>query len=322
MMMLGGATRLTHSGLSIVEWQPITGIIPPLTHDEWIRSFQGYQHTTEFKIRHSAMTLDEFKFIFWMEYSHRLLGRIIGFYILVPLFWLWIRQALPGFLKRNMVALLSLVAIQGFLGWYMVKSGLSVDPDVSPYRLTVHLLTAFVLIAIVLKSIDRLNMSGYITTVDPLLACRWRSRWAYVNLILVGIALMYGGLVAGHKAGLIYNTFPLMEGQFIPSEWLFEKPLWVNFIKNHATLQWVHRLLAYMLVLSAVVGIGKRYITPYYGLVIGTQVLLGIVTLVYGVPVLCGTLHQGWAVIVFTVAFRSTLNPYDNAKKLGIHRLK
>jgi cytochrome c oxidase assembly protein subunit 15 len=192
---------------------------------------------------------------------------------------------------------------QGFLGWYMVKSGLSKDPFVSPYRLTMHLFVAFLLEAMILKTIYNLSPDKYGHYKD-----KQSSFWSWINLALVTLTLLYGGLVAGHKAGLIYNTFPTMEGQWYPSEWLHETPLWINFFKNHATIQFMHRMLAYAVVMWAAIGIWRKYIHYVYGLVISIQVTLGIVTLLLNVPVLWATLHQGWAVVVFSFAFWNVLS--------------
>lgn len=297
MIMLGGATRLTHSGLSIVEWKPISGIIPPLSFNDWMIEFENYKKTPEYLFINKGMSLDAFKSIFWMEYSHRLLGRFIGLYVLFPMIIFWAREKLTSHLKITCLFLLLLIGFQGFLGWYMVKSGLVEDPAVSPFRLSIHLLMAFALIGLTLNAIYRLNAIPH-----DLLESR-SSGWSLANLILVIITIFYGALVAGHKAGLIYNTFPLMEGQWFPSEWNHLKPLWRNFFENHATVQFMHRQLAILAFLSGCVGIWKQKITPWYGLAVLGQALLGIITLLHSVPILLGTLHQGWAVIVFSMAF-------------------
>ena len=297
MIMLGGATRLTHAGLSIVEWKPITGIIPPLSLSDWILEFENYQKTPEYLLINKGMSLSAFKSIFWMEYSHRLLGRFIGLYVLFPMIIFWAQNKLTSHLKVTCLLLLFLIGFQGFLGWYMVKSGLTHDPMVSPFRLSTHLLMAFALIAFTLNAIYRLNAIPH-----ELIEGR-PSRWSIANLFLVIITIFYGALVAGHKAGLIYNTFPLMEGQWLPSEWNHIKPFWRNFFDNHATVQFVHRLLAILVFSSACFGVWKQKISPWYGLAVLGQLLLGIVTLLHSVPLVLGTLHQGWAVVVFSMAF-------------------
>jgi cytochrome c oxidase assembly protein subunit 15 len=179
----------------------------------------------------------------------------------------------------------------------MVKSGLVNDPIVSPFRLSIHLLMAFVLIAVTLSAINRIK-----TSTHDLIESK-TSLWSFLNLTLVLITVFYGALVAGHKAGLIYNTFPDMGGHWLPTEWNHLTPIWRNFFENHATVQFIHRNLAYLVILSACFGVVKRKVTPWYGVVVLGQLLLGIFTLLYHVPVVLGTLHQGWAVIVFSMAF-------------------
>ncbi|MDP3371328.1 MAG: COX15/CtaA family protein [Candidatus Paracaedibacteraceae bacterium] len=297
MIMLGGATRLTHAGLSIIEWKPIRGIVPPLTLSDWMLEFTNYQKTPEYLLVNKGMSLDDFKFIFWMEFSHRFLGRLIGLYLVFPMVFFWIRGVLTKRLKCTSVTMLILLGFQGFLGWYMVKSGLTQDPMVSPYRLAIHLLMAFVLVGTTLNAIYHLKAQN-LTEKNA-----GANRWSLINLSLIIITVFYGALVAGHKAGLIYNTFPLMEGQWLPSEWNFHKPLWINFFENHAMIQFMHRQLAYLVTISACIGLYKRWITQWYGIVIIGQVALGIITLLYSVPAALGTLHQGCAVIIFSIAF-------------------
>ncbi len=298
-VMLGGATRLTHAGLSIVEWKPISGIIPPFTLSDWMLEFERYKASPEYLIINKGMRLADFKFIFWMEYSHRLLGRFIGLYVFIPMLYFWTHGMLDRKLKYTCIILLILGGLQGAMGWYMVKSGLVNNPHVSPFRLSVHLLMAFALAAVVLLALRRFY-------VYPSTRPNNKSQlWHILNLILIIITIFYGALVAGHKAGFIYNTFPLMEGVWIPSEWLYLTPLWRNFIENAATIQFIHRQLAYLILISTSLGIWMRWISPWYGMVVIVQLLLGILTLLYNVPILLGTLHQGWALIVFSVAFWS-----------------
>ncbi len=295
-VMLGGATRLTHAGLSIVEWKPISGMIPPFSLSDWMLEFERYKTSPEYLLVNNEMQLADFKFIFWMEYSHRLLGRFIGLYVFIPMVYFWARGMIDIKLKCTCIWLLILGGLQGAMGWYMVKSGLVNDPHVSPFRLSVHLLMAFALAAIVLRELCRFYMDDRVNGSRV---------WSYLNLSLVSLTIFYGALVAGHKAGFIYNTFPLMEGQWIPSEWFYLKPLWLNFFENAATIQFIHRQLAYLVLISASLGIWMRWISPWYGMVLAVQLLLGVLTLLYNVPVFLGTLHQGWALIVFSVAFWS-----------------
>lgn len=288
MIMLGGATRLTHSGLSIVEWKPITGIIPPLTHAEWMAEFRNYQQYPEYKLLNHGMTLSDFQFIFWMEFSHRLLGRLLGLCFFVPLIFFY--KQLNHFEKKMSMLLLVLGAAQGFMGWYMVKSGLLSNPYVSHYRLTAHLLIAvFIMAGLVVMILRRLSLSA---------AAAEESKKAIVFTFgLQILTLVYGGLVAGLKAGLMYNTFPLMAGQWIPAEWAELKPIWLNFFENGAFVQWAHRIFA-LSSLACVWYVYLRYkVARWWAYATSLQVILGVVTLVLHVPVFWGTLHQGWAII-------------------------
>jgi heme a synthase len=310
MIMLGGATRLTHSGLSIVEWKPITGIIPPLNHLQWITEFEKYKQFPEYKLINQGMDLSSFQFIYLMEYAHRLLGRLMGLWFLLPLIYFWIRNRLSSMIKIHALIALFLGLSQGVLGWYMVKSGLVKDPSVSHYRLTAHLALAIALYGLLFwtglelmysPSTNKSKGEGELKLIKllSLLCCG-----------LIAITILYGGLVAGLKAGLIYNTFPLMGGQFIPSEWSFYHPLWINFTENAALVQWMHRWLALSslgLILFTSFKVSKfsrnsivRRIALFFCMAASCQAVLGILTLLYQVPVTLGTLHQGIAVVVLT----------------------
>ncbi len=309
-IMLGGATRLTRSGLSITEWKPILGMIPPLNIDDWLNEFSKYQKTPEFLTVNAKITLSEFKFIYLMEYFHRVLARLIGFHILFGALYFWTKNKLNGFEKKVTVSLLVLTGLQGAMGWYMVKSGLVSDPHVSHYRLSAHLLIAFLIIAILLMAIfkrqcvtSKQHQQSYAT-----------KRWSALNLALVTITVFYGALVAGLKAGLIYNTFPLMEGQMIPFEWLDKTPLWTNFFENHATVQMLHRFLALSVLCMAVWGGIKKHTNYHFLIAVTVQVVLGICVLLYHVPVVLGTLHQGWAAIVFCAAMWQFLQSFQKTK--------
>lgn len=296
MIVLGGATRLTHSGLSIVEWKPIAGIIPPLTHHDWQKAFADYQNYPEYKLVNYDMSLKDFKFIYLMEYAHRLLGRLIGIVFLIPLLIFWKKHYLSLALKRRSLIILALGALQGFMGWYMVKSGLVKDPSVSHYRLTLHLALAFWLFELVFWSLLEILYPRHISAKNKLI---------WITFSIQIFTMLYGGLVAGLKAGLIYNTFPTMEGQWVPSEWAFYKPLWMNFFENAALVQWCHRTLAFISLVTVWacyfrVSVLQKRIVSLWACAVSLQVILGVVTLVYQVPVTLGALHQGWAVVVFS----------------------
>lgn len=308
MIMLGGATRLTHSGLSIVEWKPVTGILPPLSDSAWQDEFVKYQQFPEYKLVNSDMTLSEFKFIFFMEYAHRLLGRLIGLFFFVPLVYFWGRRQLSPFVKKMSVAAFITGAGQGVMGWYMVKSGLVKDPAVSHYRLAAHLLLAMLLYVMLfwtalkefypLPKVRQKRLAGAVGVL-------------HLGLFFLLLTIIYGAFVAGLKAGLIYNTYPLMEGSFIPSEWDFLYPFYLNFLENAATVQWVHRTVAiltlttisismvWLMRLGVSESLRKSAILVLGGVLL--QVCLGVLTLLYQVPVFLGTLHQGTAVVVLTL---------------------
>ncbi len=312
MVVVGGVTRLTHSGLSIVEWKPLVGTIPPLNEAQWAETFAKYQQTPEFKLVNHAMTVAEFKGIFWWEYFHRLLGRLIGVVFLVPLLWFAARRRIDAPLALKLGGIFVLGGLQGAMGWYMVKSGLVDDPRVSHFRLTAHLSIAFLILAAMFwLALDLLHPAGRggMTVNGALARLRRHAWWA------TGIAaymVVTGGLVAGIRAGYAYNTFPLMNGHWIPPEILMIDPWWKNFFYNMATVQFDHRLGAWALTfLTALLWWRARAVelpVPVRrGLVVLTatllvQVSLGIATLLTGVSVPLAAAHQGCAVLLFSAA--------------------
>ncbi len=307
MVVVGGVTRLTHSGLSIVEWQPFIGTIPPLTDADWAAQFEKYRLTPEFKLRNHDMDVEGFKGIFWWEYFHRLLGRFIGVAFLVPFLWFWARGRLDRPLGLRLAGIFVLGGLQGAMGWYMVKSGLVDDPRVSQFRLTAHLGLALLIHASMLWVATGLLLEG---------RARPRPRLAGAALafaVLVFAMALTGGLVAGIRAGFAYNTWPLMNGHFLPPEaWMIE-PWWRNFGWNMAMVQFVHRTLALgVLALAWILAwrvLRDAAATRAARLTAGTlsaetlgQVPLGIATLLAVVPVSLGAAHQGGAVVVLSAA--------------------
>lgn len=309
MVILGGLTRLTHAGLSIVDWKPITGIIPPLNHAQWLQEFERYQQFPEYKLVNQGMSLSSFQFIYFMEYAHRLLGRLTGLWFMAPLTWFWIRRRLSAPLKRRALMALFLGLSQGIMGWYMVKSGLVKDPNVSPYRLTAHLGLAVALYGLLFWTALDMIYASFPSSLkaEP----RPIGRLSLISCSLVSLTLLYGGLVAGLKAGLVYNTFPLMEGQFIPDEWSFYRPVWVNFFENAALVQWIHRWLALTTVTVILFTAWKtwshspnkltRKIAIFFVSAALIQAALGVFTLLLQVPVSLGVLHQGTAIVVLSL---------------------
>jgi cytochrome c oxidase assembly protein subunit 15 len=307
MVVVGGATRLTHSGLSIVEWQPFIGTVPPLSDADWAAQFEKYRLTPEFRLRNHDMDVEGFKSIFWWEYFHRLLGRLIGVAFLVPFLYFWARGRIDRPLGWKLAGIFLLGGLQGGLGWYMVRSGLVDDPRVSQFRLTAHLGLALVIFASmfwVAHALLRPAPSG----APPALR---RAGLAFAGLVLA--MALTGGIVAGIRAGLAYNTWPLMNGHVVPPEILMLEPWWVNFGYNMATVQFVHRTLALVVLASAWLlawrvrarpGLGReaRVAAAVLAAVVPVQAGLGISTLLAGVPVALGTAHQGGAVVVLASA--------------------
>jgi cytochrome c oxidase assembly protein subunit 15 len=308
MVILGGVTRLTGSGLSMVEWDPIFGFIPPMDQAEWERVFTLYQASPEYQKINVGMDLAGFKKIYWFEFWHRVLGRAIGTVFLLPFLYFLARGMLRRSLIPKLVAMFVLGGLQGLLGWYMVKSGLVDDPHVSQYRLTAHLMLAMFIyaymfwVALGLLLTDRQASDGTATSGVRLSA-------GLLGLLVL-VTVMSGGFVAGLKAGFVYNTFPLMDGRWIPEAMFLQEPLWRNFFENVATVQFDHRVLAILTFL----GIGAFWLTARprirtpqaragMHLLLAAavlQVALGISTLLLYVPVALAAIHQAGALLLFT----------------------
>ncbi|HET8831429.1 MAG TPA: COX15/CtaA family protein [Casimicrobiaceae bacterium] len=307
MVVVGGITRLTHSGLSITEWQPIVGTLPPLNAADWDDAFAKYRATPEFRDVNHAMTLAEFKGIFWWEYFHRLLGRAIGFVFLIPYVVFAVRRRIPPGYAWPLAGIFALGGLQGVIGWLMVASGLVDDPRVSQFRLTAHLSLAFLIFGAMLWT--ALSLAYQSSPTARSLARRGPFGLAVAVAIIVFVMVMSGGFVAGIRAGLAYNTFPLMNGRIVPAEILMLDPVWKNFFWNMATVQFDHRLIGWLLAVLVPVlawrvrrdGASRRAVrasTALLAMVI-VQLSLGIATLVNGVPLPLAALHQAGAVVVF-----------------------
>jgi len=309
MIVVGGATRLTHSGLSITEWQPIVGTLPPLSLQDWQIAFAKYQLTPEFRQVNHAMSLDEFKGIFWWEYAHRLLGRAIGLVFLLPLLWFIWRKAIDHALAWRLGGIFVLGGLQGAMGWYMVKSGLVDDPRVSQFRLTAHLSLAFIIFAALFWTMLDLLKSRQQSMTSLSSAGAGLRRFAWIIFGLICYMVVTGGFVAGIRAGLAYNTFPLMNGHWVPPEIFMLDPWWKNFFYNMATVQFDHRLGAWALALlvpwfwlrarSQMLAPQTRLACHLLLVMLAVQITLGITTLLLKVPVLLGAAHQGGAVLLF-----------------------
>ena len=306
MVLLGGLTRLTGSGLSMVEWRPLMGWLPPLTEDQWVRTFALYQNSPEYLKVNTWMGLEDFRRIFWWEYIHRLWGRLIGLAFVIPFAWFLIRGMIWPRLVPRLLVLLLLGALQGGVGWWMVKSGLVDDPSVSQYRLTAHLGLAFVIMGALLWTGLGLCASTRRAPVSALYV------HAVVALVFVSITVVAGAMVAGLHAGLIYNTFPLMGGRVVPSDYADLAPIWLNFAENPAAVQFNHRVAAVatvVVVLSLLFRAIRSSIPParrlpihiLAGLVL-VQTVLGITTLLFSVPIDLAAAHQAGAVALFAAA--------------------
>jgi cytochrome c oxidase assembly protein subunit 15 len=304
MIVLGGATRLTGSGLSIMEWAPLSGALPPLTHAEWERLFALYKQVPQYDLVNDGFGLDGFKRIFWLEWTHRLWGRLIGFAFLMPLIGLFAAARLERRLLPRLGLLFVLGGLQGAVGWFMVKSGFLPDStSVSPYRLVIHLVLALTLYAaIVWTGLSVINPVRRGAPVPVTLRIT-----ASLCLVLVGLTIVAGGFVAGLHAGLTYNTFPLMDGRLIPEGYAALDPPLRNLTENIAAVQFDHRLLGTMTLigvtlLAAVGPIGglSKPLCALLAAAVGCQYLLGVATLLFAVPVPLAVLHQLGAVLLLT----------------------
>jgi cytochrome c oxidase assembly protein subunit 15 len=294
-VLVGGITRLTRSGLSIVEWQPLIGTLPPMSDAEWQALFAKYRETPEYRLVNVGMDLEGFKRIFWWEYIHRLLARLIGLAFLLPLLWFQARKVLDRPLAWKLWGIFALGALQGAMGWLMVKSGLVDDPKVSPVRLSAHLGLALAVFS------AELWIALGLLAPRPARAGRLA---AAVPFVVFAMALS-GGMVAGLRAGSAYQTFPLMNGHLVPPEILMLEPWWKNFLYNMGTVQFVHRGLFWLLAVLVPLAWWLRRGSLAANALLGTFVLqaaLGIATLLLGVPVGLGAAHQGGAVLVLGAA--------------------
>jgi cytochrome c oxidase assembly protein subunit 15 len=312
MIVVGGATRLTDSGLSITEWQPLLGAIPPLTDAHWQEAFAKYQQIPEYHQVNKGMSLADFKVIYWWEWSHRFLGRIIGVVFALPLLAFWALGRLPRGMAGKLVGVLALGGLQGAIGWYMVKSGLVERVDVSHYRLALHLGTAFLILALVVWLALDLGARPVAIRLDTLTRAQRRTAGMLFGLLFLQVLL--GALVAGTKAGLAYNTWPLMDGRLVPDGLLSLSPWFMNPFENVATIQFDHRMVAYVIAALALWhalslrGVDdERVILSASVLALGVlaQIGLGVWTLLAAegsIPIGLGLAHQGFAAVLFALS--------------------
>ena len=308
MVVVGGATRLTDSGLSITEWQLVSGVIPPLTEAQWQAVFEKYQEIPEYKIVNRGMSLAEFKVIYWWEWAHRFLGRFVGLAFFLPMVFFWLRGHLTRALKPRLLIVFALGAAQGALGWYMVQSGLVDRVDVSQYRLAAHLGLAVVLFAYVFWL--ALGLRQWLP--DQTLGPGWAAKATSLLIVLVFGQIVVGGFVAGLDAGQGYNTWPLMDGALVPEGLLIMSPAWRNLFENAMTVQFVHRMLAYAIVLLSLIYLWALLRRVREGplassaalmvCIVLVQVALGVMTLLYQVPLSLALCHQVGALVLLALA--------------------
>ena len=295
MVVIGGITRLTESGLSITRWQPITGAIPPLNHAQWQAEFDHYRQIDQYGAIHAGMDLAQFKHIFFWEYSHRLLGRLIGLAFFVPLVWFWLRRAIPRGYHWRLIALLALGGLQGVFGWLMVRSGLQPGMvEVAPGWLATHLLTAlFTMAAIIWTALDLLTLDA-----DPAARPARLTRAGAIAGAVLAIQLLYGALMAGLRAGLVTDQWPLMNGAFFPGATTRGESLGHALFADPAIVHFIHRWWAWVTV-AALVWLarkvkraGARPASIAIHSAFGTQIILGIAVVMAGVPIWLAALHQ------------------------------
>lgn len=306
-VMVGGLTRLTESGLSITEWKPVTGVVPPLSEADWEAELEKYRSTTQYQVLNKGMSVAEFKLIYWWEWGHRVLARTIGMVALIGLAIFWWQGRLKGAMLRRGAVLVLLVGAQGALGWFMVVSGLVGRTEVSQYRLAAHLGLAFIIFAWTMLMLLDLKRPREGRAEQPGLTL------ARITLGAVFLQVLLGGLVAGLDAGLTYNTWPLMDGSLVPDGLFLHQPWWLNFGDNVTMVQFQHRMTAYAVATLAVLcvivagrtGAGKPSAGLLGSVTVG-QILLGVLTLLAGAggeqPILLGAAHQFGALVLFAAA--------------------
>jgi cytochrome c oxidase assembly protein subunit 15 len=307
LVLVGGATRLTGSGLSITEWKPVHGVIPPLNAAEWQEEFELYQRIPQYQEINKGMTVDDFKSIFWWEWAHRFLARSIGIVFALPLIFLWFTGRIEKRLRWPLVGLLALGGFQGFVGWWMVSSGLSKLTSVSQYRLATHLTIACLIFAACVWIMR--GLAPHKRDVSPTA----KSKWAAGGIAFLVLFQIYlGALVAGLDAGLSYNTWPLMDGAVVPADLFVQQPWWINLFENHKTVQFVHRCGAYLLwtvtlihmIVSLRLAPGTSHARRALLLfaLVTVQAAIGITTLILQVPLDLALTHQGMALVVLAFA--------------------
>lgn len=300
MVVVGGATRLTDSGLSITEWKPISGVIPPLSDVQWQAELEKYRQSSEYQLQNRGMSMADFQVIFWWEWAHRLLGRVVGLAVVLPLIVFTVIGVVRGARAWKLWGIGALIGVQGAIGWWMVASGLVDRIDVAPYRLMVHLGMAFVILGLVW--LMALGIDPRAPSLKPPNRVSFWSK-AFVGLLFAQILL--GALVAGSDAGFSRNDWPTMNGEWFPSDYLAMQPVWHNAFENVATVQFNHRLMGYAVAAAALILAWiawrearralVRRLAVGLAIAVAVQVVLGVITLIHAVPLGLGLLHQAAA---------------------------
>ena len=308
-LLVGGITRLTGSGLSMVDWRPVSGILPPIGEQAWLDEFSQYQQSPQYKLVNKGMSLDEFKYIFFWEYLHRVLGRIVGLICLAPYLWFLLCRKLSNSLKKKGALLVFLVCAQGLMGWYMVKSGLVKDPEVSHFRLAAHLSLAFAIFGLAWWTSLGLipNHSG-----KSSLPTHSFKKWAIVLVFVLGLQIVYGAFTSGMKAGYGFNTYPLMGGELMPEALFSASPFWTNFVSDKFSVQFIHRWmgtilatgLLYFCWITLKSGCLNAWLSKWTkraAFFVALQFALGVATLLYisDYPVFLPLVHQFTALFLF-----------------------
>ena len=307
MIIVGGLTRLTESGLSITKWDVITGIIPPLNLTDWHLYFDQYKKIPEFKLLNSSMTLQEFKVIFWWEYIHRLLGRIIGLFYILPLIYFTLKKALNKKKLFQLYLIFFLICLQGFIGWYMVKSGLTERTDVSHYRLSVHLTLAFIIFILLLWNFLKYKNNNNLLIYKPL-----PYSLPFFLLICILIQIAIGAFVSGLNAGLIYQSWPLMNGSFFPDDSNIKDLFSLNSFEAPSIVQFIHRNIAYFIFVFLLfilikifknddfMHLRKTILLVFFSLLL--QIFLGILTVLSGAQIFIASMHQIGSILLITTS--------------------
>jgi len=306
MVMIGGITRLTDSGLSIVTWKPIMGVVPPLTQNQWIDSFDNYKQFPEYGINNMNMTLSEYKYIYFWEYLHRMLGRFFGFLFLIPFSFFLIKGYLDRRLIKHLLLIFLFGGFQGFVGWYMVKSGLVNNPYISHYRLALHLFVAFIILAYIYK----LKISLLFKKIHKVNNYKFYNNLVLAIIVLLFVQIIFGAFNAGLKTVSSVNTFPFYNGIIFPLSKLSLEPMWLNFFENNFGVQIIHRYLAFLIVsliayFAYIVNIDRiKLETKYIVSLIVYQCILGVLTLISNAALFFALIHQLFAILTILLMIR------------------